>query len=51
LIKAAETSMTDTIISDKQLSSSAFSHVINAPIEKVDIADWLFKLPQAEYQR
>ena len=43
--------MTDTIISDKQLSSSAFSHVINAPIEKVNIADWLFKLPQAEYQR
>ena len=31
--------MTDVVISDKQLSSSAFSHVINAPIEKVDIAD------------
>lgn len=43
--------MTDTIIRDKQLSSSAYSHVINAPIEKVDIADWLFKLPEAEYQR
>jgi len=43
--------MTDVIISDKQLSSSAFSHVINAPIEKVDIADWLFKLSVAEYQR
>jgi hypothetical protein len=25
--------------------------VINAPIEKVDIADWLFKLSVAEYQR
>ena len=43
--------MTDTIIRDKQLSSSAYSHIINAPIEKVDIADWLFKLPEAEYQR
>src|SRR3984885_2859516 len=43
--------MTDMIISDKQLSSSVFSHVINVPIEKVDIADWLFKLSVAEYQR
>jgi hypothetical protein len=43
--------MTDIIITDKQLSSSAFSHIINAPIDKVDIADWLFKLPEAEYQR
>lgn len=43
--------MTDTILSDKQLSSSAFSHVINTPIEKVDIAAWLFKLPEAEYCR
>ncbi|MGO9236229.1 MAG: hypothetical protein ACLP4V_19965 [Methylocella sp.] len=43
--------MTDTILSDKVLSNSAYSHVINAPIEKVDIADWLFKLPEAEYRR
>ena len=43
--------MTDVIISDKQLSSSAFSHVVNAPIEKVNIADWLLKLSEAEYQR
>jgi hypothetical protein len=34
--------MTDTILHDTQLSNSAYSHVINAPIEKVDIADWLF---------
>jgi hypothetical protein len=34
------------IIRDKELSSSAFSHVINAPIEAVDIADWLFNLPE-----
>lgn len=25
--------------------------MINAPIERVDIADWLFHLPNAEYQR
>jgi hypothetical protein len=28
-----------------------YSHVIHAPIEKVDIAAWLFKLPEAEYCR
>jgi hypothetical protein len=42
---------TETILTAKQLSSSAYSHIINAPIEKVDIAGWLFKLPEAEYQR
>jgi hypothetical protein len=25
------------------LSESSFSHIINAPIGRVDIADWLFK--------
>jgi hypothetical protein len=30
--------MTDTILQDKELSNSSYSHVINAPIEKVDIA-------------
>lgn len=43
--------MSDVIITEKQLSSSAYTAVINAPIEKVDIADWLFNLPEAEYQR
>ena len=43
--------MSDVILSDSTLSSSAFSHVIAAPIEKVDIAEWLFALPEAEYQR
>jgi len=43
--------MTDTILHDKQLSNSTYSHVINAPIEKVDIAGWFFNLPEAEYQR
>ncbi|GLR83002.1 hypothetical protein HUE56_00225 (plasmid) [Azospirillum oryzae] len=43
--------MSDIIITEKQLSKSAFSAVINLPIEQVDIADWLFNLPEAEYQR
>jgi hypothetical protein len=30
--------MTDTILQDNELSNSAYSHVIHAPIEKVDIA-------------
>ena len=33
------------------LSHSSFSHIVDAPIERIDIADWLFKLPEAEYQR
>jgi hypothetical protein len=41
----------DTILTERTLSSSAFSHVIAVPIASVDIADWLFTLPEAEYQR
>ena len=36
---------------DRTLSISTVTHIINAPLEKVDIADWLFNLPDAEYQR
>lgn len=36
---------------DLTLSESRYSHVINVPIEKVDIADWLLHLSEAEYQR
>ena len=36
---------------DTTLVETTVSHVINAPIERVDIADWLFQLPNAEYQR
>lgn len=39
------------IRNDLVLSQSAFSHVIDVPFEKVDIARWLFTLPDAEYQR
>ncbi len=43
--------MSDVILSDKILSSSAFSHEIAVPMDKIDIAEWLFNLPEAEYQR
>lgn len=36
---------------DLVLSQSAFSHVIDVPHDQVNIADWLFSLPDAEYQR
>lgn len=36
---------------DRTLSLSTVRHIINAPFEKVDIADWLFNLTDAEYQR
>jgi hypothetical protein len=37
--------------SDRTLSISTVTHIINAPLENVDIADWLFNLPDTEYQR
>ena len=43
--------MSDIILHDKILSSSAYSHVIAVPQAKIDIADWLFNLAEAEYQR
>jgi hypothetical protein len=43
--------MPDVILSDKILSNSAYSHVMNVSLEKVDIAAWLFHLPEAEYCR
>jgi hypothetical protein len=43
--------MTDTILVDMQLSSVMCSCVINLPIEKVDLAMWLFRLSEDEYRR
>jgi hypothetical protein len=44
--------MTDIkVLSDKTLSRSVVTATINAPIERIDIADWLFNLPDEEYQR
>lgn len=36
---------------ENALSQSEVKAIINAPIEKVNIADWLLNLPDAEYQR
>ncbi|MDE1918460.1 MAG: hypothetical protein KGJ57_21640 [Sphingomonadales bacterium] len=36
---------------DQILSQSAYSHEIDVPLAKIDIADWLFSLPEAEYLR
>jgi len=38
-------------ILDQILSQSAYSHEIDVPLAAVDIAEWLFTLPEAEYQR
>jgi hypothetical protein len=37
-------------MSDNQIVDSSFTAVINAPIEKIDIPNWCFALPEKEYQ-
>jgi hypothetical protein len=39
------------VLTDMVLVQSEESATVRAPIEKVDIADWLLNLPDAEYQR
>ncbi|MGF6768264.1 hypothetical protein P3T18_000734 [Paraburkholderia sp. GAS199] len=39
-----------SIRADLVLSQSAFSHVVDVPVDAIDIASWLFALPDAEYQ-
>ena len=39
------------MMTDRILSHSSFSYIIDVPIERIDISDWLFNLPEAEYQR
>ncbi|WP_342249125.1 hypothetical protein [Sphingomonas sp. OTU376] len=39
------------VLHDKILSQSAYSAEIDMPADMLDIADWLFTLPEAEYQR
>src|SRR5579862_2823005 len=36
---------------DRTLSISTVTSTIHAPIERVNIAEWLLHLPDAEYQR
>ncbi len=38
-------------MTDLKLSDSSFSHIIDLPVERIDIADWLFNLPNDEYKR
>jgi len=38
-------------LNDTVITESTSTAIINAPIEFVDIADWVFTLPDAEYQR
>jgi hypothetical protein len=40
--------MPDVILHDKELSNSAYSHVINAPLANIDIAEWLLSVNQME---
>ena len=42
---------TTEVLTDMVLVESEKSATIHAPIEKVDIADWVLHLPDAEYQR
>src|SRR5271154_3315129 len=37
--------------SDRSLSNSTVAAIMHVPLEKVNIADWLLTLPDAEYQR
>jgi hypothetical protein len=41
----------DTIVASINTASSVVTATINAPIERVDIANWLQHLPDKEYQR
>jgi hypothetical protein len=41
----------NTMINDRSLSNSTVTAIMHVPLEKVNIADWLFTLPDAEYQR
>lgn len=39
------------VLTDKILSQSSCSAEIDMPVEQLDIAEWLFSLPEAEYRR
>ncbi|MDE1148576.1 MAG: hypothetical protein PW843_18490 [Azospirillaceae bacterium] len=39
------------VLTDRILSQSAYSAEIDVPLAQVDIGDWLFTLPEAEYLR
>lgn len=35
---------------DNQIVDSSFTAIINAPIDRIDIPEWCFNLPETEYQ-
>ena len=37
-------------LDDHQIVDSSFTAIINAPIDKIDLAKWVFALPEHEYQ-
>src|SRR5271154_4876908 len=39
------------MLEDRTLSLSTVTAIIQAPIEKVNVSEWLLHLPDAEYQR
>lgn len=41
----------DRVLLDRKLSESSLEHVIDASFEHLDIAGWLFSLPNAEFRR
>jgi hypothetical protein len=41
----------NTMTSDRRLSDSTVAAIMHVPLEKVNIAEWLLTLPDAEYQR
>jgi hypothetical protein len=43
--------MTDTVLVDMEISNCVCGQTLNVPIEKVDIASWLLRLPEAEFRR
>ena len=43
--------MTADVLTDMVLVESEKTATIHAPVERVNIADWLLHLPDAEYQR
>jgi hypothetical protein len=41
----------DLVLNDKLLFSVVRTHKVHRPIEHIDLASWLFQLPEAEYRR
>jgi hypothetical protein len=37
-------------MNENQIVDSSFTSIINAPIDKIDIPEWCFNLPEREYQ-